>query len=130
MQDFRNLKVWERAQHFVVEVYKLTSGFPKSEQYGLTSQIQRAAVSIVANIAEGCGRGSDADFARFLQMAVGSAFEVDALLIVAHELNYLDDVSYHAVVPELAEVKRILNAFLQTVRRAGDYGQQLIAKSK
>jgi four helix bundle protein len=107
MQDFRNLKVWERAQQFAVEVYRITAGFPKCEQYGLTSQLQRAAVSIVANIAEGCGRGSDADFARFLQMAIGSAFEVDALLLVARDLKYLDEV-----------------------RRAVGSDQQLIAKSQ
>lgn len=129
MQDFRNLKVWERAHEFVVAVYKLTSGFPKCEQYGLTSQIQRTAVSIVANIAEGCGRGSDADFARFLQMSIGSAFEVDALLLVSRDLKYLDESQYAGIAPNLGELKRMLNALLQSVRRASDSGQQPIAKS-
>ena len=129
MQDFRNLKVWEGAQRFVVEVYKATSSFPKCEQYGLASQIQRAAVPIVANIAEGCGRGSDADFARFLQMAIGSAFEVDALLLVARDLTYLDEQSYTTIGPNLGGLKRMLNAFLQTVRQASQSGQQRIAKS-
>jgi four helix bundle protein len=114
----------------VVEVYKVTSAFPKCEQYGLTSQIQRAAVSIVANIAEGCGRGSDADFARFLQMAIGSAFEVDALLLIARDLTYLDDRSYGAIAMSLSELKRMLNAILQAVRCASPSGQQLIAKSQ
>jgi four helix bundle protein len=129
MQDFRNLKVWQKAQEVVVEIYKLTSRFPKDELYGLTSQARRAAVSIVANIAEGCGRGSDADFARFLQMAIGSSFELDALIVIAQDLKFITDVEYDSSAMNLSELKRMLNAFLQTVRRASSAGQQLTAKS-
>lgn len=71
MQDFRNLKVWESAHALTLAIYKTTQTFPKQEQYGLTSQIQRAAVSIPANIAEGCAKATDADFARYLQIAMG-----------------------------------------------------------
>jgi four helix bundle protein len=129
MQDFRNLKAWQKAQEVVVEIYKLTSRFPKDELYGLTSQARRAAVSIVANIAEGCGRGSDADFARFLQMAIGSSFELDALIVIAKDLKFITDVEYDSSAMNLSELKRMLNAFLQTVRRASSAGQQLTAKS-
>ena len=71
MKDFRQLKVWEKAHQLAVAVYKETKGFPKEELYGLTSQIQRSSMSIPTNIAEGCGRNTDADFARFLQIAMG-----------------------------------------------------------
>jgi four helix bundle protein len=75
MKDFRQLKVWEKAHQLAVAVYKETKGFPKEELYGLTSQIRRSSMSIPTNIAEGCGRNTDADFARFLQIAMGSASE-------------------------------------------------------
>lgn len=78
MQDFRKIKAWEKAHQVVLEVYRVTASYPNAESYGLTSQTRRAAVSVTANIAEGSGRGSDADFARHLQIAIGSAFEVDS----------------------------------------------------
>jgi four helix bundle protein len=70
MQDFKNLKVWQKSHELTLEIYKVTASFPKEELFGLTSQIRRASSSISANIAEGCGRQSDADFARFLQIAI------------------------------------------------------------
>ena len=117
MQDFRNLKVWMKAHQVVLDVDRVTAGFPGTEQYGLTSQLRRAAVSVTANIAEGCGRGTDADFARFLQIAAGSSFEIDALLLVARDLGFLPAGEYETLEPKLTELKRMLNAFLQTVRR-------------
>jgi four helix bundle protein len=89
MQDFRQLKVWEKAHHLALEVYKATSTFPKEEIYGLTSQLRRASGSIPTNIAEGCGRNTDADFARFLQIAMGSASETEYQLILAYDLEFL-----------------------------------------
>ena len=85
MKDFRQLKVWEKAHHLALEVYKTTATFPKEEIYGLTSQLRRASVSIPTNIAEGCGRNTNADFARFLQIAMGSASETEYELILAHD---------------------------------------------
>ena len=85
MKDFRDLTVWQRSHQFVLHVYQTTSGFPKAEQFGLTSPIRRAAVSVPSNIAEGCGRGSDADFARFLQMAFGSACETEYQVLLARD---------------------------------------------
>jgi len=76
VKDFRKLKVWEKSHHLTLAVYKATALFPKDELYGLTSQIRRSGVSIAANIAEGCGRAGDAEFARFLQIAMGSASEL------------------------------------------------------
>lgn len=89
MKDFRKLEVWQKAHGLVLSVYRETTSFPKEEIYGLTSQIRRAAVSIPANIAEGCGRNGDPDLAHFLQMAAGSASELSYELGLARDLGYL-----------------------------------------
>ena len=89
MKDFRKLKICEKSHFLTLDLYKITNAFPKSEQYGLISQIRRAASSIPTNITERCGRGSDVDFARFLQIAIGSSSEVEYLLILSFELEYI-----------------------------------------
>ncbi len=116
MQDFRNLKVWENAHALTLAIYKATQTFPKQEQYGLTSQIQRAAVSIPANIAEGCAKATDADFARYLQIAMGSSSELEYLLLLTHDLSYLPDEAYTKIHTSLVQVRKMLNSFLQTLR--------------
>lgn len=116
MQDFRNLKVWENAHALTLEIYKATSAFPKQEQYGITSQIQRAAVSIPANIAEGCAKNTDTDFARYLQIAMGSSSELEYLLLLAHDLSYLPDETYTNLHNSLVQVRKMLNSFIQTLR--------------
>ena len=108
MRDFRNLTVWSRSHTFVIKVYQITRKFPKEEIYGLTSQIRRAAMSIPTNIAEGCGRKSDADFCRFLQISVGSASEVDYELQLAHELGYLTETEYDELAKEVIEIRRMI----------------------
>ena len=82
MKDFRTLKVWEKSHQFTLKIYSLSRNFPKDELFGLVSQIRRASSSIAINIAEGCGRGSDADFARFLQISMGSASETEYLIML------------------------------------------------
>ena len=89
MKDFRELKVWDKAHRVALSVYRATKDFPAQEQYGLTSQIRRAAVSIPTNIAEGCGRNGDAEFARFLDIALGSASELEYLVLLSGELELL-----------------------------------------
>src|SRR2546430_2207277 len=116
MQDFRDLKVWEKSHAFVLDLYAATRTFPREELYGLTSQIRRAAVSIPTNMAEGCGRGSDIDFARFLQISMGSSCEADYLLLLSRDLKYLTKDQYIPLVTAVTEVKRMLAALLQTVR--------------
>ena len=86
MKDFRDLKAWERAHPLTLAIYRATRAFPREELYGLTSQLRRGATSVSSNIAEGCGRGSDADFARCLQIAMGSASEVEYQLLLARDL--------------------------------------------
>lgn len=108
MQDFRQLKVWGRAHELVLKVYDSTNTFPSEERYGLTSQLRRASSSIPTNIAEGCGRSSDADFARFLSIAIGSASEVEYLLILSHDLNFVPQTSYEALTAHVTEVRRML----------------------
>ena len=112
MKDFRDLKVWAKAHELALTVYRATSGFPKEELYGLTSQIRRASVSVPTSIAEGCGRGSDADFARFLQIAMGSASEVEYLLLLAHDLKFIDDSVYGVLNLNAVEVKKMIASFI------------------
>jgi four helix bundle protein len=112
MKNFRDLKVWGKAHQFTLELYRTTRGFPREELYGLTSQIRRATVSIGSNIAEGCGRGTDPEFGRFLQMALGSASEVEYQLLLAHDLEYCPSETYHQLSSAVVEVKRMLAALI------------------
>ena len=116
MQDFRNLKVWEKAHTLTLDVYKSSKAFPREEMYGLTSQIRRASVSIGANIAEGSCRKGDADFARFLQMAAGSASEVEYHLLLSRDLQLLESSDFQRLTHEVVEVKRMLAALMQKLR--------------
>ena len=116
MQDYRKLKVWEKSHQLTLEVYKATSLFPKTELYGLTSQIRRACGSIPANIAEGCGRNGTAELTRFLHIAMGSASELDYHLLFARDLQFLNDVAYEKLEGEVTEVRRMLNALIQKLK--------------
>ena len=116
MKDFRQLKVWEKSHQLALSVYKATKKFPKEELYGLTSQIRRASMSIPTNIAEGCGRNTDKEFARFLQIAMGSASETEYQLILARDLEFLPTDSYEKLHSEVEEVKRMLASLLKTLR--------------
>lgn len=116
MKDFRQLKVWEKSHQLALAIYKASKEFPKQELYGRTSQIRRASISVPTNIAEGCGRNTDADFARFLQMAMGSASETEYQLILAHDLQFLPKDSYEKLHNDVEEVKRMLASLLKTLR--------------
>ena len=116
MQDFRNLKVWEKAHGLTLMVYRATTGFPKSEMYGLASQMRSSSASIATNIAEGCGRGSHPDFARFLQMAMGSVSETDYQLLLAHDLGYLGQEDYSRMNGQVIEIKRMLSTLILKIR--------------
>ena len=116
MKDFRELKVWEKAHLLVLAVYKATEGFPRQELYSLTNQIQRAAVSIPANIAEGCGKSGDVDFARYLQIAMGSSSELEYLLLLAKDLNYLPEEIYQALSSQLIETRKMLFSLIQRLK--------------
>lgn len=116
MQDYRGLRVWRRAHEFVLCAYRATAAFPREEQFGLTTQVRRAAASIPANIAEGCGRGSDADFARFLQMAIGSANEIEYHLLLASDLDFLPKSEHQGLAKQLIEIRKMLSSLMQSLR--------------
>lgn len=116
MRDFRQLKVWEKAHRLALDIYKATASFPKDELYGLTSQIRRASVSIPANLAEGCGRHTEAELTHFSQISMGSASELEYHLLLAYDLGYLAETDFQNLNSNLVEVRRMLNTFLQRLR--------------
>lgn len=116
MQDFRNIKVWQKAHALTLAVYRRTQTFPSEEKFGLTSQLRRSCASIPANLAEGCARAGDAEFARFTNIALGSASETEYHLLLARDLKYLNESAYAPLFEQVTEVKRMLNAFEQTLR--------------
>lgn len=118
MQDFHMLKVWEKAHQLTLDVYHITVAFPKEELYGLTSQIRRASSSIPANIAEGCGRGGNAEFRQFLQIAMGSASELEYHLLLARDLHYLTPADYDRLTASVIEIKKMLTALIVKVKSA------------
>jgi four helix bundle protein len=115
VKDFRNLKVWNRAHALTLEVYRITRSFPTEERYGLTSQIRRCSASIAANVAEGCGRRGNGEFHRFLQIASGSASELDYQLLLAHDLSLIEDGVYQSIYKKLGELRRMLTSLILRV---------------
>ena len=113
MRSFKDLKVWKKGHELTLGIYQATKSFPKDEMYGLTSQLRRAAASIPANIAEGCVRGSIAEFRHFLQVALGSASELEYHILLSHELGYLDKSQYERLGSGATELKRMLTSFIQ-----------------
>jgi four helix bundle protein len=115
VQNFRDLKVWEKAHQLALGVYRGTASFPREEQYGLTSQMRRASFSVPANIAEGCGRGSAAQLRSFLEIGMGSASELEYYLILARDLGYLPVEQYTHLDAGVREVKRMLASLIAKV---------------
>ena len=116
MKDFRNLKVWEKAHTLSLSIYRCTRTFPKDEVYGLTSQMRRASTSIGANIAEGCGKDSDAELKRYLLIAMGSSSELENYLLLARDLEYFGHEEYARIQTDLVDVRKMLNAFIQKLK--------------
>ncbi len=116
MKDFKELKVSAKAHEMTIGVYGATRCFPKEELYGLTSQLRRSAASIGANIAEGCGRRSDGKFTRFLQIARGSASELEYHLLLARDLHLIQEDGFHTLDKQVTEVQRMLTALVQRVQ--------------
>ena len=116
MKDFRSLKVWEKAHLLTLKIYKVTEEFPREELYGLTSQIRRACVSIPTNIAEGCVRSSDADFSRFLYIAVGSTSELEYLILLSMDLKIIKSELHLELNNEINEIKKMLISMIQKLK--------------
>ena len=108
MRDFKKYDVWQLTHELVLKVYKITSSFPASEKFQLMSQMQRAAYSIPSNFSEGCGRESDKDFNRFVQIALGSAHELEYFFILTRDLSFIDQASYEELDQQVNEIKKKL----------------------
>ena len=108
MRDFHKLGIWQRSHQLTLDVYRASKVFPKDELFGLTSQIRRAASSIPTNIAEGCGRASNKDYAHFLQIAIGSASEVEYELLLAHDLEYINDEAFNKLTSETIAIRKMI----------------------
>lgn len=116
MQNYKDLKVWEKAHQFTLSFYRVSKSFPKEEIYGLTSQLRRAASSIAANIAEGCGKNTKNDFANFLNISLGSSNEAEYFVLLAKDLNHISLDEYDILIKMINEVKAMLIALIGKVR--------------
>jgi four helix bundle protein len=116
MKDFQTLKVWEKSHELTLAIYKISVGFPKEEMYGLTSQIRRSSMSIPTNTAEGCGRDGDAEFARFLQIAMGSVSELEYQLLLSRDLKILKATDFDDLNLRLEYVRRMIIALIKKVK--------------
>ena len=116
-RNFREYPVWKEAVDYATFVYEITGKLPWFEKKGLCDQLQRAAVSISSNIAEGAARFSDAEFTRFLDYALGSAFEVETQLLIAKNIGYMDEAQYEELLSKLASIERQLNGLISSIRK-------------
>ncbi|MDA3861584.1 MAG: four helix bundle protein [Melioribacteraceae bacterium] len=108
MKNFKQMKVWEKAHQLTLETYRITKEYPKDELFGLVSQMRRSASSIATNIAEGCGKNSDADFARFIVISMGSANELEYQFILSHDLKYINQKQFNTLDIQINEIKKML----------------------
>ena len=118
MRNFRNYKVWQDAVGYATYVYQITSKMPHFEKKGLCDQLQRAAVSISSNIAEGSAKPTDADFAKFLDTSLGSAYEVETQLTIAHNIGYISDEIFSDLLNEVQSIEKQLTAFIRSIRKS------------
>lgn len=116
MQNYQELKVWQKSHVFVLEIYKLTDLFPKKETFGITSQMRRSAISIAANLAEGCGKKGMLDIANFFQTSLGSLHETEYYLLLAKDLQYISNEIFESRNQEIKEIKAMLISLIKTVR--------------
>jgi four helix bundle protein len=124
MRNYRDLQVWTKAHKLTLDLYRLSQTFPREEIYGLTSQLRRAAVSIGANLAEGCGRRTSNELARFVRIAMGSASELDYHLLLSKDLGFMNNNDFALASTGLTEVRKMLTSFLSSVE------EQIELKSK
>jgi len=111
MRNYKELEIWRRSMDLVKRVYVESRSLPSNEKYGLTSQIRRSAVSIPSNIAEGCSRTSRKDFARFIELSIGSAFELETQLLIALETEMIKKENIQSIIDELNEIQRMSNSY-------------------
>ena len=128
MRNFRTYEIWQNAVDLAVSVSTLCDGFPKYELFALGDQLRRASVSISSNIAEGASRTSIAEFTHYLEISIGSAFEVETQLLIAKKRCYITEEAYESLVEKLQQLERQINAFISKLRSSSkNKGQQLTA---
>ncbi len=109
--NFRNLDIWKLAIQLSAKIYQLTDDFPKNEEFGLKSQLRRSAISVASNIAEGSSRSSDKDFNRFLEISIGSLFELQTQIVIANIQNYIDNENYSKIDNEIITLQKMISGF-------------------
>lgn len=129
MRNYRDLQVWGKAHSLTLELYRISQGFPREEVYGISSQLRRAAVSIGANLAEGCGRRSSAELARFVRIAMGSAGELDYHLLLSRDLGFMAADEFMSASAALTEVRKMLTSFLNSVEEQIETQSRAAGKS-
>lgn len=115
MHNFRNLKVWQKAIELSTKIYSLTKNFPAEEKFGIISQIRRAAVAIASNIAESAGRNSEKEFCYFLQVSLGSSYEMETQIVIAGNLNFLNDEAFNDTIISITEIKRMISGLQKSM---------------
>lgn len=115
MNNYKELKVWQKGMELCTKVYQFSTGFPTDEIYGLTSQIRRSAVSIPSNIAEGAGRGTNKEFIHFLSISLGSAFELETQILIAERLNMIDKTDSSIIINEITEIEKMLRGLQKSI---------------
>src|SRR6185437_1198083 len=137
MRNYRDLQVWSKAHNLTLELYRVSRSFPREEIYGVTSQLRRAAVSIGANLAEGCGRRTSTELARFVRIAMGSASELDYRLLLSRDLGFMAANEFASASAVLIEVRKMLTSFLNSVEeqietrsRAAGTSRKLIGQTE
>lgn len=118
MHRFKELEIWKRSRKFSSSIYNITSTFPETEKFGLVNQLRRASVSIPSNIAEGSSRQSNKDFSRFLEIAIGSAYEIETQLLIAFDLKFLDQESVSILTDELEEIVKMISKFKSNLKKS------------
>lgn len=111
IQTFRELLIWQKSMLLITEIYKISAGFPQNEQYGLTSQIRRSAISVPSNIAEGFGRNSKLEFNRFLNISMGSLFEIQTQIEISFNLKFIDEENFKQIFENSREIERMISSF-------------------
>ena len=117
MHNFKELKVWQVSRLLAKEVYDITGSFPSDEKYGLISQLRRCAVSIPTNISEGTGRNTDKDFAHFLSISLGSAYELETLLILSFDVNFISKIQLEEFSIKISEIQKMIFGLIKTLRQ-------------
>jgi four helix bundle protein len=116
MHRFKDLEIWKLSRLFCSQIYSATASFPESEKFGLTNQLRRASVSVPSNIAEGCSRSSNKDFSRFLEIAIGSIYEIETQLLIAFDLGYINQLKLDELIYNLDVIIKMTSKFRSTLK--------------